>query len=188
VCPRARTRENTYLLRIAREVVGGLAGAGVALGDLGVAAVVGLENAELPARGVLQLDVELAVPAVAGGRDTDTSLGHEAVVQQSHGGQVARQLAGNGAGRAARAGKGNGLDLDLVARGTSGRQRRGEGRGGEDSEGREELHDCELESWSQKGGIGCVCEEDELERRGDECAKMMFWCSLAVEVEVGDAA
>ena len=145
-------RSKAYLRRIAREVVGSLAGTGVALGDLGVAAVVGLEDGELPARGNLKLDVELAVLAVVGCRDALAGLGHEAGVQERDGGQVRRELARDGAGRAAGAGEGNAGDRDLVARGGVGKAvddngARGD-KAGEESKGVDQLHCCGL-AWSR---------------------------------------
>jgi hypothetical protein len=136
------------LLGVTREVVGGLAGTGFALADLGVAAVVGLEDGELPAGGVLKLDVELAVLALVG------CLGNEAVVEQGDGGQVRRELARDGAGPAARASIGNARDLDLVAGGSSSEilarnhgldlGREGSGQAGKEGEDVREMH---VEDW-----------------------------------------
>lgn len=138
------------LLGVTREVVGGLAGTGVAPGDVGVAAVVGLEDRELPAGGVLELDVELAVLARVGRGLTSARLSDEFSVEQGDGGQVSRELAGDGVGLAARAGIGNAGDLDLVAGGggseilarNHGLDLGGEGSGqaGEDGEDVREMH------------------------------------------------
>ena len=148
----ARGETKTHLRGITGEVIGRLAGAGVALGDLGVAAVVGLEDGELPARGNLKLDVELAVLAVVGRRDALASLSHEAGVQERDGSQVRRELAGHGAGRAAGASEGNAGDRDLVARGGIGKAvdddgARG-GKAGEKGKGVDQLHCCGS-TWSR---------------------------------------
>lgn len=150
-----RTR-GACLLRVTREVVGGLAGTGVALGDVGVAAVVGLEDGELPAGGVLELDVELAVLALVGRWLAGARLGNEAGVEQGDGGQVRRELARHGVGRAARAGKGNAGDLDLVAGGGSseilarnhGLDLGGEGSGQAGEEG-EDVREMHVENWKR---------------------------------------
>lgn len=136
-------RERTYLLRIAREVVGSLAGTGVTLGDLSIATVVGLEDGELPAGGVSQLDVELAVLAVVGGGEALAGLGDEAGVEESDGGQVGGQLAGDGASRAAGTGEGNAGDLDLIARGAG-----SEVVGGHLGQGR-----CQAEEGEERGEL-----------------------------------
>ena len=147
-------RRRSCLLGVTGKVVGGLAGTGVALGDAGVAAVVGLEDRELPARGVPELDVELAVLALAGGRETGARLGDKLGVEEGDGGQVGRQLAGDGVGRAARAGIGNAGDLDLMAGGAGseilarshGLDLGGEGGGKASKEG-EDVRQMHLDRW-----------------------------------------
>ena len=108
--------KSTYLLGLSGEVVGCLASTGCALWNIGVATVISLDNRELPALGVLELHVKLAVLSVFSRRDALACLSHEAIVQQSDGGQVARELPGNGAGRAASASKGDAVNGNLMAR------------------------------------------------------------------------
>lgn len=142
------------LLGVTREVVGGLAGTGVALGDAGVAAVVGLEDGKLPAGGVLELHVELAVLARGGRGLVVARLGDELGVEQGDGSQVGRELARDGLGLAARAGIGNAGDLDLVAGGggseilarNHGLDLGGEGSGQAGEEG-EDVREMHVEGW-----------------------------------------
>lgn len=133
----------TDLLGVAREVVGGLAGARVSGGDLSVPAVVGLEDGELVALGVLDLDVELAVLAVVGRADALPGLRNKVGVQQRDGGQVRRELARDCTSRATGAGKGEANDGNLMARRGVGEgineNRRGRGKASHEGENGE-LH------------------------------------------------
>lgn len=133
------------LLGVAREVVGRLAGARDATGDLRIAAIVGLEDGELPALREAKLDVELAVLAELGGGDARARLSDEAVVQEGDCRQVAGELAGDAARGAAGACKGKSLDRYLV----TGRRRRAIGQDGcgscggqasEDGEDERDMH------------------------------------------------
>lgn len=114
------TMLETYRVRVTREVVGGLAGTKASLGNESKPAVVGLEDGELPSLGVLDLDIQLAVLTELGGGNAGAGLGDEAVEEDSDGGKVRRELSRDSSSRAARAGEGDGPDLDLMAGGAGG--------------------------------------------------------------------
>lgn len=66
----------------AGKVVGGLQGAGDALLDVGVAAVIGAQDGVLEAAGVLELESKLAVLALLGDGDAGADGGNVSVVDQ----------------------------------------------------------------------------------------------------------
>ena len=172
----------TDLHRIPRKVIRRLARARVPLGQLRVAAVVGLEDGELVALRVPQLHVELAVLAVLGPREVLAGLRDERAVQERDGRQVGRQLARDGAGRAAGPGERDALDGHLVAGRAAGgclagrhgegeREGGGEGGGGyeEGEEGGEgwegEVHFGWF-GWYGKGYGGSVWDKEERDLKG----------------------
>ena len=83
---------HTHLLRLAGEVVGRPDDTLLAGREVGVSAIVGLEDGELPAAGVGHGDVKLAVLAGVGGDQAGTSLRHEGPVQERQHRLVLRQL------------------------------------------------------------------------------------------------
>lgn len=93
------------LSRVARKVVSSLDDALVAVLQESIPAVVGLEDAKLPALGEFHLHVELAVLARLGGRDARPRLRDEAVVEDRYGLGVGR----DGAGYASRVAAGSGV-------------------------------------------------------------------------------
>lgn len=98
----------------------------------------------LTALRVLETNVKLAVLAVLSGVETLTSLGNEAIVQQSEGAQVLGQNTGNSASIAARASIADASDLHTARWGLSGVGtgdardvlRRGLGNGGGKGQGK----------------------------------------------------
>lgn len=108
----------------------------------------------MPAGGVLELDVELAVLARVGRGLVVARLGDKLGVEQGDGSQVGRELARDGVGLAARAGIGNAGDLDLVAGGggseilarNHGLDLGGEGSGQAGEEG-EDVREMHVEDW-----------------------------------------
>jgi hypothetical protein len=82
-----------------------------------MAAVVGAEDGELPALGILQLQVEVAVLATILGRDATSGLRDEFIVQEGDGRAVVRDLVSDGAAGAAAAAVADAPDLDFVATG-----------------------------------------------------------------------
>jgi hypothetical protein len=93
------------LSRVAREVIRGLDDALVAVLQESIPAVVGLEDAKLPALGEFHLHVELTVLARLGGRDARPRLRDEAVVEDRDGLGVGR----DGASYASRVTAGSGV-------------------------------------------------------------------------------
>ncbi len=148
----------TCLLRAAREVVIRIHRARVALRQGSMAAVVGLDHRELPALREVELDVELAVLAVVLGLDVLPGLRDELVVDERQRRQVARQLAVDRAGRAARATVGKPFDLDVVTVGGVALGQRGGGCGCAKEKGEDvgELHlgkDTEMLDDLQRSGL-----------------------------------
>jgi hypothetical protein len=101
VCGRGRRGNGKAdLSSLTREVVGGLEGAGDALLDGRVAAVVGGQDRVLEASGVLDINVELAVLALLGDGDAGADGGDVGVEDEGHDGAVTRDLGAHGALRA----------------------------------------------------------------------------------------
>jgi hypothetical protein len=97
VCGKGQKRGETYLSSLTGEVVGGLEGAGDALLDGRVAAVVGRQDRVLEAAGVLHVDVKLAVLALLGDGDAGADGGNVRVEDEGHDGAVGRDLGAHGA-------------------------------------------------------------------------------------------
>lgn len=88
-----------------------------AIGEAGVAAVVGLEDGKLPALRVVELDVGLTGLAILCRLDALARLRGECIVQNGQRRPIGGQRARNGAARAARAPVGEASNLYFVSAG-----------------------------------------------------------------------
>jgi hypothetical protein len=144
------------LVGVTGEVVGGLLGSGLALGELGVAAVGGLEDAVLPATWVSEVDVQLAVLAVFDDANAWAHGSDVFVKDQCESGTIRRDLLGDGASRAASSTSGNGLNPDgawiwaITSKDWVGRSSGNNGEEGSSDSGGGELHlECKTEDIRQ---------------------------------------
>jgi hypothetical protein len=103
----------TYLSSLTREVVGGLQGAGDALLNGRVAAVVGRQDRILEASGVLEVDIELAVLALLGDRNAGADGGNVRVEDEGNDAAVTRDLGAHASLRTSGSTIGNAANLDL---------------------------------------------------------------------------
>lgn len=99
----ARTVEGTYLSRLAREVVRALLSSGDTFVEVDVATVVGGEDGILEPSRVQQVDVELAVLAAFGDRNTLAHGSNVRIEDESHGRTILRDDRAHGPLRTASA-------------------------------------------------------------------------------------
>lgn len=104
----------SYLGSLSREIVGGLEETSDTLLDGGIATVIGRHDGVLETSGVLEVDIELAVLALLGDRDTRTDGRNVRIENESDNGTVIRDLSAHGTLRAASSAISDASDLDLL--------------------------------------------------------------------------
>jgi hypothetical protein len=108
-----------YLWRVSRKVVG----SELVSSDMGIQllepAIVDGEDRELPALGIVDVEIDLAVLAVVGWHGTGTNFCDILVIDQSEDVLCSIGCVGHRAGWAARTSKGKGFDEDIIRVGTA---------------------------------------------------------------------